>query len=82
MQAARPPFGRAVSLDSPVGPSAPVRNVNAFSVLQKQNLMGGSPRMIENQENFGANLGLLIFVQIDLIVKEKALCKTCCKIII
>lgn len=56
----RPPFTRAMSLDSPVGSSAPVRNVNAFSTLQKQNLMGGSPRMIENQENFGANLGLLI----------------------
>ncbi|NXN75847.1 NCOA3 protein, partial [Himantopus himantopus] len=53
----RPPFTRAMSLDSPVGSSAPVRNVNAFSTLQKQNLMGGSPRMIENQENFGANLG-------------------------
>ncbi|KGL85876.1 Nuclear receptor coactivator 3, partial [Charadrius vociferus] len=52
----RPPFTRAMSLDSPVGSSAPVRNVNAFSTLQKQNLMGGSPRMIENQDNFGANL--------------------------
>lgn len=78
-QAARAPFARAVSLDSP---GAAVRNVSAFSMLHKQNLMGGSPRMIENQENFGANLGLLVFVQIDLIVKEKALCKTCCEIII
>ncbi|XP_027760605.1 nuclear receptor coactivator 3 isoform X2 [Empidonax traillii] len=57
VQAARPPFNRAMSLDSPVGSSASVRNVNAFSMLQKQNLMGGSPRMMENQENFGANLG-------------------------
>ncbi|XP_075577111.1 nuclear receptor coactivator 3 [Pelecanus crispus] len=56
VQATRPPFNRAMSLDSPVGASAPVRNVNAFSMLQKQNLMGGSPRRIENQENFGANL--------------------------
>ncbi|XP_050169513.1 nuclear receptor coactivator 3 isoform X3 [Myiozetetes cayanensis] len=56
VQTARPPFNRAVSLDSPVGSSASVRNVNAFSMLQKQNLMGGSPRMMENQENFGANL--------------------------
>ncbi|XP_027760607.1 nuclear receptor coactivator 3 isoform X3 [Empidonax traillii] len=56
VQAARPPFNRAMSLDSPVGSSASVRNVNAFSMLQKQNLMGGSPRMMENQENFGANL--------------------------
>ncbi|KAM6120838.1 nuclear receptor coactivator 3 isoform 3-T4 [Phoenicopterus ruber ruber] len=56
VQATRPPFNRAMSLDSPVGSSAPVRNVNTFSMLQKQNLMGGSPRMIENQENFGANL--------------------------
>ncbi|KAM6053083.1 nuclear receptor coactivator 3 isoform 4-T8 [Theristicus caerulescens] len=56
VQAARPPFSRAVSLDSPVGSGAPARNVNAFSMLQKQNLMGGSPRRIENQENFGANL--------------------------
>ncbi|KAK2529327.1 nuclear receptor coactivator 3 isoform X1 [Columba livia] len=53
-QAARAPFARAVSLDSP---GAAVRNVSAFSMLHKQNLMGGSPRMIENQENFGANLG-------------------------
>ncbi|NWS52243.1 NCOA3 protein, partial [Chunga burmeisteri] len=57
VQTTRPPFNRAMSLDSPVGSSAPVRNVNAFSMLQKQNLMGGSPRMIENQENFGTNLG-------------------------
>ncbi|KAF1503728.1 Nuclear receptor coactivator 3, partial [Megadyptes antipodes antipodes] len=57
MQTTRPPFNRAMSLDSPVGSSAPVRNVNAFSMLQKQNLMGGSPRRIENQENYGANLG-------------------------
>uniref|UniRef100_A0A8C4JWE5 Nuclear receptor coactivator n=1 Tax=Dromaius novaehollandiae TaxID=8790 RepID=A0A8C4JWE5_DRONO len=56
VQTARPPFSRAMSLDSPVGSSPPVRSVNAFSMLQKQNLMGGSPRMIENQENFGANL--------------------------
>ncbi|XP_009875021.1 PREDICTED: nuclear receptor coactivator 3 [Apaloderma vittatum] len=55
-QTTRPPFSRAMSLDSPVGSSAPARNVNAFSMLQKQNVMGGSPRMIENQENFGANL--------------------------
>ncbi|XP_009325006.1 PREDICTED: nuclear receptor coactivator 3 [Pygoscelis adeliae] len=56
MQTTRPPFNRAMSLDSPVGSSAPGRNVNAFSMLQKQNLMGGSPRRIENQENYGANL--------------------------
>ncbi|NXU12468.1 NCOA3 protein, partial [Pardalotus punctatus] len=57
VQTTRLPFNRALSLDSPVGSGASVRNVNAFSMLQKQNLMGGSPRMIENQENFGANLG-------------------------
>ncbi|XP_050763525.1 nuclear receptor coactivator 3 [Gymnogyps californianus] len=57
VQTNRPAFNRAMSLDNPVGSGAPVRNVNAFSMLQKQNLMGGSPRMIENQENFGANLG-------------------------
>ncbi|XP_064023643.1 nuclear receptor coactivator 3 [Pogoniulus pusillus] len=56
MQATRPPFNRAMSLDSPMGSSAPARNVNTFSMLQKQNLMGGSPRMMETQENFGANL--------------------------
>lgn len=62
VQTTRPPFNRAMSLDSPVsvGTSPPARNVNAFSMLQKQNMMGGSPRMIENQENFGANMGLLI----------------------
>lgn len=58
MQTTRPPFSRAMSLDSPMGSSASVRNVNAFSM--KQNLMSGSPRVIENQENFGANLGLLV----------------------
>ncbi|NXA34190.1 NCOA3 protein, partial [Eudromia elegans] len=57
VQTTHPPFNRAMSLDSAVGSSPPVRNVNAFSMLQKQNLMGGSPRMVENQENFGANLG-------------------------
>ncbi|NXB74144.1 NCOA3 protein, partial [Donacobius atricapilla] len=57
VQTTRPPFNRALSLDSPIGSGAAMRNVNAFSMLQKQNLMGGSPRMIENQENFGANLG-------------------------
>ncbi|XP_071428649.1 nuclear receptor coactivator 3 isoform X3 [Pithys albifrons albifrons] len=56
VQITRPPFNRGMSLDSPVGSSPSVRNVNAFSMLQKQNLMGESPRMIENQENFGANL--------------------------
>nr|XP_030144432.3 nuclear receptor coactivator 3 isoform X1 [Taeniopygia guttata]XP_030144433.3 nuclear receptor coactivator 3 isoform X1 [Taeniopygia guttata]XP_030144434.3 nuclear receptor coactivator 3 isoform X1 [Taeniopygia guttata]XP_030144435.3 nuclear receptor coactivator 3 isoform X1 [Taeniopygia guttata]XP_030144437.3 nuclear receptor coactivator 3 isoform X1 [Taeniopygia guttata]XP_030144439.3 nuclear receptor coactivator 3 isoform X1 [Taeniopygia guttata]XP_041576154.1 nuclear receptor coactivat len=56
VQTTRPPFNRALSLDSPMGSGASVRNVNAFSMLQKQNLMGGSPRMIENQDNFGANL--------------------------
>uniref|UniRef100_A0A8C9L1U4 Nuclear receptor coactivator n=1 Tax=Pavo cristatus TaxID=9049 RepID=A0A8C9L1U4_PAVCR len=56
VQTARPPFSRAMSLDSPVGSGASVRNVNAFSMLQKQNLMGGSPRMTENQESFGANI--------------------------
>ncbi|XP_034642821.1 nuclear receptor coactivator 3 isoform X4 [Trachemys scripta elegans] len=59
VQSTRPPFNRAMSLDSPipVGSSPPVRSVNAFSMLQKQNIMGGSPRMIENQENFGSNMG-------------------------
>ncbi|XP_042717066.1 nuclear receptor coactivator 3 isoform X8 [Chrysemys picta bellii] len=59
VQTTRPPFNRAMSLDSPipVGSSPPVRSVNAFSMLQKQNIMGGSPRMIENQENFGSNMG-------------------------
>lgn len=60
VQTTRPPFNRAMSLDSPisVGSSPSVRNVNAFSILQKQNMIGGSSRMIENQENFGAKMGL------------------------
>uniref|UniRef100_A0A7M4EXZ2 Nuclear receptor coactivator 3 n=1 Tax=Crocodylus porosus TaxID=8502 RepID=A0A7M4EXZ2_CROPO len=59
VQATRPPFNRAMSLDSPIpmGSSPPVRSVNAFSMLQKQNMMGGNSRMIESQENFGANIG-------------------------
>ncbi|NXD20833.1 NCOA3 protein, partial [Spelaeornis formosus] len=57
VQTTCPPFNRALSLDSPMGSGASVRNVNVFSMLQKPNLMGESPRMVENQENFGANLG-------------------------
>ncbi|XP_048352398.1 nuclear receptor coactivator 3 isoform X3 [Sphaerodactylus townsendi] len=59
VQTTRPPFSRAMSLDSPVsvGSSPSARTVNAFSMLQKQTMMGGSPRMIENQDNFGANIG-------------------------
>ncbi|XP_053104067.1 nuclear receptor coactivator 3 isoform X2 [Hemicordylus capensis] len=55
IQTTRPPFNRAMSVDSPisVGSSPSVRNVNAFSILQKQSMMGVNPRMIENQENFG-----------------------------
>nr|XP_056723431.1 nuclear receptor coactivator 3 [Euleptes europaea] len=59
VQTARPPFNRAMSLDSPVsvGSSPSARNVNAFSMLQKQSMIAGSPRMIENQDSFGANIG-------------------------
>lgn len=60
VQTTRPPFNRALSLENSIGSGVSVRNVNAFSILQKQNLMGGSPRMIETQEDFGANLGLLV----------------------
>lgn len=61
VQTTRPPFNRAMSLDSPVsvGSSPSARNANAYSMLQKQHMMAGSPRMIENQENFGTNMGLL-----------------------
>ncbi|XP_072852978.2 nuclear receptor coactivator 3 isoform X1 [Pogona vitticeps] len=59
VQTTRPPFSRAISLDSPIsmGSGTPAKNISALSILQKQNMMGGSPRMIENQENFGANMG-------------------------
>ncbi|XP_029469776.1 nuclear receptor coactivator 3 isoform X2 [Rhinatrema bivittatum] len=52
---ARPAFNRALSLDSPmsVSSSPPVRSVNTFSVLAKQNMMG-SPRMIDGQDGFAA----------------------------
>ncbi|XP_008825677.1 nuclear receptor coactivator 3 isoform X2 [Nannospalax galili] len=54
----RPPYTRAVSLDSPVsvGSSPPVKNGNAFPMLPKQPMLGGNPRVIESQENYGANM--------------------------
>ncbi|XP_063153172.1 nuclear receptor coactivator 3 isoform X2 [Candoia aspera] len=59
-QTSRPPFNRALSLDSPVSVDSvsSVRSVSSYSMLQKQNMMAERPRMIENQENFGANMGV------------------------
>ncbi|XP_060041825.1 nuclear receptor coactivator 3 isoform X3 [Erinaceus europaeus] len=58
VQSVRPSYNRAVSLDSPVsvGSSPPVKNISAFPMLQKQPILGGNPRMMDNQENYGSNL--------------------------
>lgn len=57
VQPARPPYNQAVSLDSPVpiGSGLPVKNVSAFPMLPKQPTLTGNPRMMESQENYGAN---------------------------
>ncbi|KAG5201958.1 hypothetical protein JEQ12_004721 [Ovis aries] len=59
VQSVRPPYNRAVSLDSPVsvGSSPPVKNIGAFPMLTKQPMLGGNPRMMDNQENYGSNMG-------------------------
>ncbi|XP_070657933.1 nuclear receptor coactivator 3 isoform X2 [Bos indicus] len=59
VQSVRPPYNRAVSLDSPVsvGSSPPVKNIGAFPMLPKQPMLGGNPRMMDNQENYGSNMG-------------------------
>ncbi|XP_006072344.2 nuclear receptor coactivator 3 isoform X4 [Bubalus bubalis] len=59
VQPVRPPYNRAVSLDSPVsvGSSPPVKNIGAFPMLPKQPMLGGNPRMMDNQENYGSNMG-------------------------
>ncbi|XP_056403606.1 nuclear receptor coactivator 3 isoform X2 [Hyla sarda] len=50
----RPPFNRAMSLDStmPGNSTPPVRNVSNFPMMPKQSMMG-SPRMIDAQDSFG-----------------------------
>ncbi|XP_042786683.1 nuclear receptor coactivator 3 isoform X11 [Panthera leo] len=59
VQSIRPPYNRAVSLDSPVsvGSSPPVKNISAFPVLPKQPMLGGNPRMMDSQENYGSTMG-------------------------
>lgn len=60
VQAIRPPYNRAVSLDSPVavGSSPPVKNIGAFPMLPKQPMLGGNPRMMDSQENYGSTMGM------------------------
>ncbi|XP_058541862.1 nuclear receptor coactivator 3 isoform X4 [Neofelis nebulosa] len=59
VQSIRPPYNRAVSLDSPVsvGSSPPVKNISAFPMLPKQPMLGGNPRMMDSQENYGSTMG-------------------------
>ncbi|KAM6147361.1 nuclear receptor coactivator 3 [Erethizon dorsatum] len=59
VQSIRPPYSRAVSLDSPVtvGSSPPIKNISAFPTLPKQPMLGGTPRMMDSQENYGSNMG-------------------------
>uniref|UniRef100_A0A8C5MZW8 Nuclear receptor coactivator n=1 Tax=Leptobrachium leishanense TaxID=445787 RepID=A0A8C5MZW8_9ANUR len=58
MQMNRPPFNRAMSLDStmPGNVTPPVRNANNFPMLHKQSMMG-SPRIMEGQDNFNVMMG-------------------------
>ena len=67
VQPVRPPYNRAVSLDSPVsvGSSPPVKNIGAFPMLPKQPMLGGNPRMMDNQENYGSNMGMLFLINIS-----------------
>lgn len=66
VQSIRPPYNRAVSLDSPVsvGSSPPVKNISAFPMLPKQPVLGGNPRMMDSQESYGSNIGMLFLVSI------------------
>ncbi|XP_075384751.1 nuclear receptor coactivator 3 isoform X3 [Tenrec ecaudatus] len=59
VQAIRPPYNRAVSLDSPVsvGSSPPGKSISAFPMVPKQPVLGGNPRMMEAQDSYGANMG-------------------------
>ncbi|XP_037667855.1 nuclear receptor coactivator 3 isoform X2 [Choloepus didactylus] len=59
VQSIRPPYNRAVSLDSPVSvaSSPPVKNIGAFPMLPKQPMLGGNSRMMDGQENYGSNMG-------------------------
>ncbi|CAN2390973.1 dedifferentiation [Pristimantis euphronides] len=54
VQVTRPPFNRAMSLDSTIPGNAtpPVRNVGNFPMMPKQNMMG-SPRMMDAQDGYG-----------------------------
>ncbi|XP_044152118.1 nuclear receptor coactivator 3 isoform X1 [Bufo gargarizans] len=53
VQVPRPPFNRAMSLDStvPGNSTPPVRNVSNFPMMPKQSMMG-SPRMMDAQDSF------------------------------
>lgn len=66
VQPIRPPYNRAVSLDSPVsvGSSPPVKNITAFPMLPKQPMLGVNPRMMDSQENYGSNMGMLFLISI------------------
>ncbi|XP_077023624.1 nuclear receptor coactivator 3 isoform X2 [Tamandua tetradactyla] len=59
VQPIRPPCNRAVSLDSPVpvASSPPGKSSSAFPMLPKQPMLGGNPRMMDSQENYGSNMG-------------------------
>lgn len=66
VQSIRPAYSRAVSLDSPVsvGSSPPVKNISAFPMLPKQPMLAGNPRMMDSQENYGSNMGMLFLISI------------------
>ncbi|XP_040186446.1 nuclear receptor coactivator 3 isoform X3 [Rana temporaria] len=64
VQVNRPPFNRAMSLDSTMqgNSTPPVRNMVNFPVMAKQGMMG-SPRMMDGQDSYvmlgnGANRGM------------------------
>lgn len=53
VQVNRPPFNRAMSLDSTMqgNSTPPVRNIVNFPVMAKQGMMG-SPRMMDGQDSY------------------------------
>ncbi|XP_023597238.1 nuclear receptor coactivator 3 [Trichechus manatus latirostris] len=66
LQSIRPPYNRAVSLDSPVsvGSSPPVKSISAFPMLPKQPLLGGNSRIMDSPENYGSNMGMLFLINL------------------
>lgn len=61
VQSVRPPYNRAVSLDSPQARwlKSSSKEYWCFPHVNKAPMLGGNPRMMDNQENYGSNMGML-----------------------